>query len=514
MSEKLEHPLDGRLRVALHDLDRRVAAHVEAGIIAPGPVADRLGFVPAGRPGRRDGRGARAGSGARAGRGGRVGRLRPVLAGFAIIAILIAVGWLVQRPEAGRPARPGPTPARTGPTPAPSAAVALGIRVNLPVTRTLDVSTATAASFTGPVTKLGQSAANPERFFEDLGADGSLLTESVPREPKGSDLSKLTRDTTLGVWSAGKFSPVATSTRETTGSDRGQAEQVPFVVRSGDRVVWLQTPGTDVESAAWSLQTADLRTHQVRELARSGLPKNGHDADAFDDYASPVIIGDWVYWDSQIPARHGSTASKPKWDDAIRRARLSQPSAVQTVVRGAGHPVNLDGALGYVVSDDSKPHGYEIHRRTVPGGQADRVLVRGYSPGESGLTDLAAAGKLLAWTASSPSRTKEGEGWEAGKSTPGVLFVLDTSTGALTKVITKDEASSQESIAFTRRGVVWGNGSGVGDPGQYVLDLATGTLQKLGSNEGLSEVLANPATDEVLWRTGSEGMIWKRATLR
>jgi hypothetical protein len=86
----------------------------------------------------------------------------------------------------------------------------------------------------------------------------------------------------------------------------------------------------------------------------------------------------------------------------------------------------------------SKPNVYEIHRLEVANGNTDRVLVRGYRSGTSWITNLAASGKLVVWTAQSPSLAKEG--WVPGESIPGDLFVLDTVTGFVTKVVTKDES--------------------------------------------------------------------------
>lgn len=108
MSEELDHRpndrLDERLRGALRDLDRRAGVHLEShedyrtmtAPTAPGSEPKLL----VGKPGSRH-------------------RLVPAMAGFAVIALLITVGWLA-RPEQPTPPAFHPTPPVTTPTPSPT----------------------------------------------------------------------------------------------------------------------------------------------------------------------------------------------------------------------------------------------------------------------------------------------------------------------------------------------------------------------------------------------------------
>ena len=101
MSENLDHHLDERLRAALHDLDRRIARHLHEQVDQLGQTAGSPPPPPAGQPRPRPRRTSTA------------RRLVPVLAGFAVVALLITVGWLARPSEPTGPAITPPTPTAT-----------------------------------------------------------------------------------------------------------------------------------------------------------------------------------------------------------------------------------------------------------------------------------------------------------------------------------------------------------------------------------------------------------------
>ncbi len=284
----------------------------------------------------------------------------------------------------------------------------------------------------------------------------------------------------------------------------GQDRQITDVTSKGDQFVWLETPTTDPAYFEWSLRTATLNSSGARELAHSRILTGGGRRYISDTGGpSPVIIGDWVYWATAVPTTGTPTlTSKADWEFDILRARLSGASKVETFVRNAVMPAAAGKSLAYAAYDRGYASKYEIHLKSLSGAESDRILVGGYRSGSSFLTTLAASGSTVAWTVSSPDLEKEG--WDAGKTKPGQVFVMDTSTGSITTIVTADDSASSNTLAFTRNGLVWGNGSGNGDPTEYYFNPVDGRLSKLGKQEGLSAVYADPATDLVQWASGTD----------
>ena len=67
---------------------------------------------------------------------------------------------------------------------------------------------------------------------------------------------------------------------------------------------------------------------------------------------------------------------------------------------------------------------------TCGGDWVARPAARSSGPGTSWITNLAARGRLVVWTAQSPGLAEEG--WVPGETTPGQVFVLDTASGKVT----------------------------------------------------------------------------------
>jgi hypothetical protein len=79
------------------------------------------------------------------------------------------------------------------------------------------------------------------------------------------------------------------------------------------------------------------------------------------------------------------------------------------------------------------------------------------------------------------------------------LYVMDLARGQVTMIVTKDEAGGNGSFAFGPGILLWGNGSGNGDPSQFVLDIGTGQLYRLGAARGFSLVMATSTTPWISW---------------
>ena len=429
------------------------------------------------------------------------------------------VGLLVLLAGCDGASSASPPPAPTTTTQPARSSAAEGIRIDLPVTRTVSVSDAVAATFAAPPTTV-KLTASPGHYLtpREVGETGDLVAVESAKEPLDDSNRRIVRPSRVGLVRDGTFSDSATSASQTRGVLRGRMRQITEATQTGPHLIWVETPSAELDFAEWSLRTTTVGPGRqvVRELAHSPELKGESRLVDVVGGTDPVVIDDWVYWATAVPT---VTSPRPDhqadWEFDVQRTKLSVPSKVETVVRNAVMPTGLDHALVYATFDPATPNTYEIHRRDVGPGQADRILVRGYRSGTSWITNLAARGRLVVWTAQSPGLAEEG--WVPGETTPGQVFVLDTASGKVTRIVTEDAVGSNGSIAFTRRGIAWGNGSGNGDPTEYVLDLADLSLVELGQQQGASEVMASPGNDVVLWSSNpdeaSATVVWHRATL-
>jgi hypothetical protein len=382
----------------------------------------------------------------------------------------------------------------------------------------LDVASATKATFASPPVTLRPRANSTGETLELLGidAEGRSVAVQSSTNPLNAAGDRLVHSSQVGLWNGKKFTAVATSGRETKGTLAGRDRQITDAVIQGARMVWMETPSTDPGYFEWSLRTSLLSGSGLRELAHSKILQGGRRFIADTGGQAPVIIGDWVYWATAVPTTDTPREVKADWEFDILRTRLSRASKVQTLVRNAVMPTVAGKSLAYASYAAAGSSKYAIHLKNVSGDGNDTVIVGGDRSRSSFLTSLAASGSMVAWMASSPDLTNDA--WVAGKSKPGQVFVMNTSTGLITTIVTQDEVEGSGSLAFTKSGLVWGNGSGNGDPTEYYLNVRDNHLYKIGRQRGLSLVYSNPDADLVQWAEGinrkTAQIEWHEGTLR
>ena len=389
------------------------------------------------------------------------------------------------------------------------------IVIDRPVTRTLSTSDAVPARFVrDPVAiKLGL-ADDPRQVMVGMLSDGTAVAERIPAVA-GNVADGLPGPSTLGLWSTGRFTPLATSGRETSGALAGRWRQFADVGVFGDLIVWTETPSTELEYAEWALRAVSRRGGPVREIGHSPVLSGTGRLPSVVDGNRPVIIGDRVYWATAVPLVNDPNPARGEdWDFVIESKNLSGRGLVEVVAHNAVMPAASGGRLVYGTYDRTRSDIYEIHQKDVVGSGADVVLVRGYRSGTSWITNLAAGGRWVVWTAQSPGLGREG--WVSGETTPGDLFVLDTHTGRIDRIVTEEEMGANASIAFVKDGVVWGGGSDNNGGGQYHYSPEKGRIDKLGQNVGLSLVIADPGGESVMWasdKSGNAAVVWMSAKL-
>ncbi|GLY28101.1 hypothetical protein Kisp02_14660 [Kineosporia sp. NBRC 101731] len=315
----------------------------------------------------------------------------------------------------------------------------------------------------------------------------------------GTALSSFSR---VGLWSDGKgFVAVAKTGKETAGPMAGAERQVMGATQAGDDLVWIETPSTDLAFLDWSLRTAKSDGSKTRELAHSQILKGDARPLTVTGGTYPVVIGEWVYWAASVAiTADPDPGTAEDWEFNILRTKLSEKSKVETVARNAVMPAVAGRDLVYAARQSETSDSYEIHRMAVSGDGSDEILIRGTVSGTSDIVDLAASESYVAWGVRSPEVGEEG--WSR-KSLPGQIFAMDLATEEVSTVVTADEVGSAN-LSLTKTGVLWGNGSGNGDPTEYYLNMPTHKLFSLAKNQGHSAVAGDPAHDTVMWAKGTD----------
>ena len=150
-------------------------------------------------------------------------------------------------------------------------------------------------------------------------------------------------------------------------------------------------------------------------------------------------------------------------------------------------PVATSGGVAYVRSNDVdmsvSANRYDIRLRRAG---ADMLITSGPLAKCEQVSTLCASDTLLAWAVCSPDTSSPEN---PGAWTSGHLSVMTLATKAQHTIELGDNAMSLN-LSCGDTFVAWGNGSGNGDPGQYVVDVPRGKLWKLGDSRGISAVRA------------------------
>jgi hypothetical protein len=422
------------------------------------------------------------------------------LGGMVVVAAML-MGGCTDTPSAERPtaSASGTVPEADASTTSPASDVSVPITRNLSTADAADVKTSDLKR--NPV--LNTRSRDGSYLTPDiLRDDGTVIAEKTPKYAGSTtDWDVVISRETLGFLASGRFTPFASSQEETLGALRGKMRQITSVEADERYVVWAETPSTELNYCEWVLRVYDSKSKKVRTIARSQLLKGKYRLICTYGDTRPLILDKYAYWSTAV-ALVGQPNPKQKshWSFDIQRARLDGSGEVETVVQNGVLPAVDGNALYYVtnsVSESLKPVAYDIHRRTQGEASSDEVIVSGVTKGDSRVTNMSAEDGNLVWTISSERIGKEG--WDPDVSAPGHLYVLNEKQRTTVKVTLRDPASINYSIAMGAGRVMWGNGSGNGNPGQYLLDLQSFKLWRLGENQGASLVLTAPATGHVMW---------------
>ncbi len=236
-----------------------------------------------------------------------------------------------------------------------------------------------------------------------------------------------------------------------------------------DDVRWIETSSTNLDWSDWRVMA------DGEELANS---------EAFFNTEEPPPV---VEEDSRLSASTGQLA----WNTA--RPGTGEP--VVLVLDGSGVRELASDVWVHAASDDAVYYvrGAAARRASilrVPDGsvQEESVLDLKVPKGRQ-ISRLAVHGDTLAFLVSSLQRAN-GESAHNGQ-----VYVVNLST--METVVVQTAGDGQGYLDTNGEVVVFGEGSGMGDPGQYMFMVKSSALVRLGEAEGLSGV--GVAGDVVAW---------------
>jgi len=262
-----------------------------------------------------------------------------------------------------------------------------------------------------------------------------------------------------------------------------QPRQVAYAAAHGQSFVWLETKSTDLFYLDWKVFAARAGQRQPTLLADSfALTRT-------DEVPPPpgveVITTDGVHawWTMTYP----TMSQRPGWGARIMVRDLAGREPLSTAVDRAKLPAATGGGIAYVRSKDVDPstpaNRYDIRLRRAG---ADTLVTSGALVKDEQVSTMCASDTLLAWAVRSPEVPAEAP---TSDSSLGRLHVINLATKAQ-QTIQLDDAARSLDLSCGDTFVAWGNGSGDGDPGQYVVNVPSGKLWKLGESPGISAVRA------------------------
>lgn len=281
-----------------------------------------------------------------------------------------------------------------------------------------------------------------------------------------------------------------------------QPRQAYEAAAHGESLVWLETKSTDLFYQDWRLYAAHFGQRQPTLLADS------FDLTKTDQIPYPpgveTLTTDGIHaWWMMV-----YRAKTPRgWGARIMVRDIAGHELIVTAVDKAKLPTATEGGVAYVRSSDVDPsmptNRYEI--RLLRAG-VDTLITSGLLTKDEQVSTMCASDTFLAWAVRSPSGTPQ----QPEPLVGGRLHVMTLATKTQ-RIIQLDDSAWSLDLSCGATFIAWGNGSGNGDPGQYVLDVQSGKIWKLGALRGISMVLASGST--LAWalppRSAQEAAPWR-----
>ncbi len=256
--------------------------------------------------------------------------------------------------------------------------------------------------------------------------------------------------------------------------------QVFEAVTTGKSVFWGETPNTDM-GLDWRLFAVTAGQRVPKLIADSFDLLKTTESRYPPGMQMLATDGSNVWWVMAYP----NSKSANGWGAKIMVRDIGARRPLKIAVDEAMMPTAIARGLIYARSNDVDPSmkssRYEI--RLLKNG-VDTLISSGLLTKDQHISSLCASDTLLAWGVGSVSTARLNPNGEPY----GHLRVMTLATKAQ-RIISLDSSALGLSLGCGTNFVAWGNGSGSGDSGQYVMNVPSGKIWKLGSLTGLSAVL-------------------------
>ncbi|WP_435191347.1 hypothetical protein [Streptomyces sp. bgisy126] len=381
-----------------------------------------------------------------------------------------------QEPGATPTAKPtSPTVSPPAPSTSTTPSAAPGKPASFRVIRTLDSASAKPATDQQRTRRYTtkQSTSDGKGFgIRDLTATGSVVTSLAAKAAVKEGEIRLPEQQ-MGIADAqASFSPFPEASGKKCARSPRQAEGA--TERNGV-VAWMETASTNLYNVDWCVFAYNPASKSTVLLGDSASVSNRIPPPAGG--AVVAISSKKAYWETAYPLTNAETTPI---SSKIMTNTLDGQAGLTTAVDKAKLPRALGDDLYYVRSNDIDaafaPDRFEIRKRDAAG--RDTQVVSGpLAHKDQILSTLSVSAGHISWVISGPTQSS-------------LLYILDMKTNTAVTIKLGHVGPPTMSLNSTDTLVTWGNGSASGDPGEYVYDLATGKLWKLGSQGGHSSILA------------------------
>ncbi|MEV7616583.1 hypothetical protein [Streptomyces sp. NPDC089799] len=392
-----------------------------------------------------------------------------------VLALVGLTACTSQEPGAAPSAKPTSPPvsppASSTPPPPPAAP---GKPASFRVVRTVDSASAAPATDqqrTRRYTTKHTAGDGKESGVLDLTATGSTVT-SVSAKATVTDGEIRLAEEQVGITDAqASFTPLP----EASGTKCGRSpRQTAAATERDGTVVWSETASTNLYNLDWCVFAYNPASKSTVLLGDSATVSNRIPPPA-GGYA--VTAGNKrAYWETAYPLTDAETTPISA---KIMTNSLDGRAGLTTAVDNAKLPRVQGDDLYYVRSGDVDASfaqdRFEIRKRDAAG--RDSQVVSGPLAKDQILSTLSVSAGHISWVISGPDHSS-------------LLHILDVKASTAVTVKLGHVGPPTMHLYSTDTLIAWGNGSASGDPGEYVYDLVTGKLWKLGSQGGYSKIIA------------------------